>query len=56
MVKVKVIHSKSSDKKFEKKINDFISNKEIKVLEFHYSVALLYTSVIIVYEVADSTV
>ena len=49
MMKIKLIQS-WSETKLEKKVNDFIAKKDIKVLELQYGAASLYFSVMIVYE------
>lgn len=53
-MKIKLIQS-MSETKVEKKVNDFLSNRGIKVLELQYSATAFYFSVMIVYEEANST-
>jgi hypothetical protein len=48
-MKVKLLYAYSIFK-LEKRVNEFISNKKIKVLELQYSTSIFYLSVMVVYE------
>ena len=54
-MRVKMI-SGDNQKKFEGEVNDFITQKGIKVIEFHYGVSAFGWSVMIVYEDANTAV
>lgn len=49
-MKIKIIQSYSSERKVEQKVNEFIQNTNIKVLEMQYKPSILAYLVMIVYE------
>lgn len=49
-MKIKIIQSWSSHKILEQKINEFIQNTNIKVIEMQYKPSILAYSVMVVYE------
>ena len=50
MKKVKIIQSMSSEKKVERKVNEFLARDDVRVLEIQYKPTSFYFSVLIVYE------
>lgn len=53
-MKIKIIQSLSSERKLEQKVNGFIQNTNIKVLEIQYKPSILAYSAMIIYEDKNS--
>lgn len=52
-MRIKIFQS-MSECKVEKKVNEFLSKKDIKVLEIRYKPTIFFFSVMVIYEDGDS--